>query len=142
MMLPLEDRLEIAELHARYNRAVDTGDAEGWAACFTPDGIFDARSRYAKGIAELVAFARFYHGQEAYRGAVHWNNNIVADGDGSEARVHADYILVRGSDEGVQILSSGAYASVARKVDGRWLFASRKSIVTSAANELQTLFER
>jgi uncharacterized protein (TIGR02246 family) len=142
MGLSFEDRLEIIELHARYNRAVDTGDAEGWAACFTADGVFDARSRYAQGTAELVDFARFYHEQETYRGAVHWNNNILAEGDGDEARVHVDFALIRGGADGVQILSSGAYASVVRKVDGRWLFASRKSTVTSADGELEALFER
>ncbi len=36
--VPLEDRVEIEELMARYAWALDTGDFEGYAACFTADG--------------------------------------------------------------------------------------------------------
>ncbi len=54
MGLSFEDKAEIIELHARYNRTVDTGDAEAWAACFTPDGEFDARSAHSRGTAELI----------------------------------------------------------------------------------------
>lgn len=34
----LEDRVEIEELMARYAWTLDTGDFEGYAACFTDDG--------------------------------------------------------------------------------------------------------
>jgi ketosteroid isomerase-like protein len=34
------DRLEIMELCARYNRAAQAWDADGFVACFTPDGVF------------------------------------------------------------------------------------------------------
>jgi hypothetical protein len=34
----LEDRVEIEELMARYAWTLDTGDFEGYAACFTEDG--------------------------------------------------------------------------------------------------------
>jgi hypothetical protein len=136
------DRVEILELHSRYNRAVDHGDSESWAACFAPDGIFDARSRYAEGTAALETFARDYHGQEAYRGAVHWNNNIVVEGAGDEVTAHTDYMLVRGTAEGIRILSTGSYLSRVIRQDGRWVFASRKSTVTAADPELLALFER
>jgi hypothetical protein len=38
LKVPLEDRVEIEELMARYAWTLDTGDFEGYVACFTPDG--------------------------------------------------------------------------------------------------------
>ncbi len=39
--LPVEDRLDIHELFARYSWALDLGDPEGVLACFTEDCLFD-----------------------------------------------------------------------------------------------------
>lgn len=142
MSLTWEDKLEIIELHARYNRAVDTGADEEWAACFTDDGVFDARSRYARGTEELREFAREFHEQATFQGAVHWNANILIDGDGDDATGHADYALIRADPSGGRILSTGSYASMLRKVNGRWLFSERKSTVTGAADELLATFTR
>ncbi len=38
LKVPLADRVEIEELMARYAWALDTGDFEGYAACFAEDG--------------------------------------------------------------------------------------------------------
>ena len=39
--LTTQDYIDIQQLYARYNIAIDTGDGEGWAATFTPDGVFN-----------------------------------------------------------------------------------------------------
>ncbi len=39
--LSAQDYFEIQQLYARYNNAIDSGDAEGWAATFTSDGVFN-----------------------------------------------------------------------------------------------------
>ena len=118
-------------LHARYNRAIDTGQAEAWADCFTQDGVFDARTRYAKGTAELIDFARFYHQEPTFKGAVHWNANIVIDGDGDEADVHADFALIRSEPSGGRIMSTGSYAfarAQGQRRVGVSPYASRRSV--------------
>ena len=46
------DRLEIQELVARYNHAIDRGDTEGWVGCFSEDGAFD-------GVRSATALRRF-----------------------------------------------------------------------------------
>ena len=35
------EKAAIAELIARYNFVIDHNDFQGWADCFTPDGVFD-----------------------------------------------------------------------------------------------------
>ena len=42
--VPLEDRVEIEELMARYAWALDTGDLDGYADCFHPDGWLEGGS--------------------------------------------------------------------------------------------------
>ena len=39
--LSTQDYNDIQQLYARYNLAIDTGNGEGWAATFTPDGVFN-----------------------------------------------------------------------------------------------------
>lgn len=51
---------EVERFYARQSRLIDEGDARGWAATFTPDGVFDSPSypQPARGAEELEAFAR------------------------------------------------------------------------------------
>ena len=39
--IPVEDRLDIQELFAKYCWALDTGDADALVQCFTEDGEFN-----------------------------------------------------------------------------------------------------
>ena len=38
--LTAQDFVEIQQLYAKYNWALDSGDSQGYAATFTPDGVF------------------------------------------------------------------------------------------------------
>ena len=44
MPLSLADRVEILELLGRYAHAIDSGDGEAYAGCFTDDGVIALRS--------------------------------------------------------------------------------------------------
>ena len=52
--LTTQDYIDIEQLYAQYNHAIDSGDGEGWAATFTPDGAFN---RFA-GKDALVGFIK------------------------------------------------------------------------------------
>jgi len=54
--LSAQDNFEIQQLYAKYNIAIDSGDAEGYAATFTPDGVFNQFS----GHDALVGFAKMW----------------------------------------------------------------------------------
>ena len=43
MPLTTADRLEILELLGRYAHAIDSGDGEAYADCFTDDGVIELR---------------------------------------------------------------------------------------------------
>jgi len=122
------DRVEIEDLVARYNKAIDTGDAKSWAATFTGDGEFHGIVGDFVGTDELVAFVEAYSTEEQYAefaAAQHWVTNIVLEGDGEHAEMFAHVMMVAGNAEGGRVILVGHYEDTLRKVDGRWLFAKR-----------------
>ena len=134
MALTNDDRVEIRDLISRYNKAIDTGDADGYANTFTPDGQFIGIVGTFNGRDELRAFAEAYSTEEQYAefySAQHWVTNVVADGDADEATVFSHIQMVKPLPEGGTILLVGHYDDIVRKVDGQWLFAQR--IVVSDA---------
>ncbi len=134
MALTNDDRVEIRDLISRYNKAIDTGDADGYANTFTPDGQFIGIVGTFNGRDELRAFAEAYSTEEQYAefySAQHWVTNVVADGDADEATVFSHIQMVKPLPEGGTILLVGHYDDIVRKVDGQWLFTQR--IVASDA---------
>ena len=131
MAIQTADRVEIGDLVARYNKAIDTGDAEGWAATFTKDGEFNGIVGDFVGTDQLTAFVRAYASEEqyaAFASAQHWVTNIVIegdDGDPDRAEMFAHVMMVAPQDDGGRIILVGHYEDTLRRVDGRWLFARR-----------------
>lgn len=128
-MLDITAKIEITELIARYNRAIDTGDAEGWADTFLPDGVFDGIVGYFEGREQLTAFARAYWTEpqyEEYKPCQHWVTNVLVDGNDNEAELTADLLMVRPAEDGGRIVLVGRYNDQLERLDGRWLFARRR----------------
>lgn len=123
MTLSTEDRVEILDLIARYNQSVDAGDGEGFAACWVDDGLFEGSTQTARGQEELRAIPATLRAQNPH--TRHWNNNIVIDGTGDEARTSV-YVLVLDVGGSPSIRSSGVYRDTLRRVDGAWKFVHRK----------------
>jgi hypothetical protein len=121
----------IRQLLGRYNLAIDLGDAEGWAATFTPDGVFRCTGlpehhplggRY-EGTEELIAYAKTNHAIAKGR-ARHWNANLVIDGDGETATMRC-YLLNLTATAGKLAGTTGIYEDRLRKDDGQWRFVER-----------------
>ncbi|MBZ5608095.1 MAG: nuclear transport factor 2 family protein [Acidobacteriia bacterium] len=68
-----EDYVEIQQLYARYNNAIDSGDAEGYAATFTPDGVFNTFN----GHDALVGFIHNWREKMGGANRRHWNTNLL-----------------------------------------------------------------
>jgi ketosteroid isomerase-like protein len=122
MPLSVADRLDILDLVARYNHAIDSGDAAAWAATFTPDGVFETARGATTGTAALTEFAATFHSRMA--NARHWNTNHVVEGDGDQA-THRCYLQLLRTGEQAGIISTGRYEDRLRRVDGAWRFAQR-----------------
>src|SRR5262249_41968196 len=97
MGLSFEDRAEIHELIARYNRAMDSGAVRDWVDTFVPDGEFDGIVGQFRGHEELLRFAERYWAEpqyEKFRHAQHWVNNVIVEGEGDRATLFCQHMMV------------------------------------------------
>jgi hypothetical protein len=119
--LSAQDNFEIQQLYARYNIAIDNGDAEGWAATFTPDGAFNTMV----GHDALVGFVQMW--REKLNGATrkHWNNNLQITGNSKEASAYVYLMLVDFSTKPATILTTGTYTDSLTKTKDGWRFTKR-----------------
>jgi 3-phenylpropionate/cinnamic acid dioxygenase small subunit len=124
LALPVDDKVAIHELLARYNRAFDAGAAEEWASTFTKDGTFHSLVDTHVGRIQLIEFARAFTLSDKF-GAKHWVNNVIIEGDGDEATLSCYALVVKSQDVGATILRLTSYSDRLRKVDGEWKFVSR-----------------
>ena len=119
--LSTQDYIEIEQLYATYNHAIDSGDAEGWAATFTPDGTFN---KFA-GHDQLVGFIQQWKEKMNGGNRRHWNTNlrITPTTDGA-----AGAVMLMLLDAGVKpaaILSTGTYNDTLVRTPEGWRFKTR-----------------
>jgi len=129
LALTIEDRLDIQELYARYNHAIDSGKGEAWAATFTSAGTFTSGGKTQSGAAELTAFGSAMAKNMKAR---HWVNNLVIDADGDGARGSCYLMLLRltpGEQPPATSLVTAIYNDTLAKENGAWRFSSRSVAV-------------
>jgi ketosteroid isomerase-like protein len=124
LALTIDDQLAIQQLYARYNHAIDSGNAEGWAACFTPDGVFNSGQGEFKGTEALKGFVQGFSQQLKAR---HWVNNLLVDGDGATAdgTCYLQLLRLTGDGKPAQLLITAIYVDTLAKTGGDWKFTSR-----------------
>lgn len=122
MSLSSNDLVEINHLYARYNTAIDTGDADGFAACFVPDGHFDSGMSVIEGQEGIAGFAAQTH--SAMPGMRHNATNIVIDGDSSNATGSA-FLIGYLVDGGYKVIVTGRYLDELTKTGEGWRFTKR-----------------
>ena len=124
MSLTIADRVEIADLVARYMHALDRRDAEALAATFAEDGVLDVAGRRIAGRGALLDFVRAGTGTFS-SGSRHWSSNLVIDGDGDAATASCYMLVVDANDQG-RVAVVGRYDDELRKVNGAWRFTNRR----------------
>ncbi|HEY2529963.1 MAG TPA: nuclear transport factor 2 family protein [Xanthobacteraceae bacterium] len=126
--LSAQDYFEIQQLYARYNNAIDSGDAEGWAATFTPDGVFNT----FVGHDALINFIKMW--REKLNGATrkHWNNNLQVTGNSKEASASVYLMLVDFGSKPPSVLATGNYTDSLVKTKDGWRFTKRTTKMDSA----------
>jgi SnoaL-like domain len=134
MSLTAMDYEEIRQLFARLAWNIDHGNAEAYAADFTPDGSFEVlglpegaehagRHQDRDGVAQFVSM--LFAGTQGH--VRHWNQNFVftkvTDG---EVDVDSYLICVRvGAVPQSGVTLTGIYHDRLVKVDGRWYMKER-----------------
>jgi hypothetical protein len=124
--LSTQDYIDIEQLYATYNHAIDSGDGEAWAATFTADGTFNKFT----GHDQLVGFIQAWKEKMNGGNRRHWNTNlrIVPSSDGASASVFL--MLVDVSTK--SIVATGMYNDTLVKTASGWRFKTRQTKMDAA----------
>ena len=134
----VRDRAEIEDLMWRYARALDTNDAEAYAAAYTPDGQFGTGANATKGrdaLRKMIADGRQRQIDAQAKGEpkrppmYHMTaNDRVQFTDKDHARIDAYWITAiaaGGENAPLRVLSIGRSVDELVRLDGRWLIKTR-----------------
>lgn len=128
--LSSDDRAAITDLAARYCHSFDLGDAAGWAACFTEDGIFETPlGDTIRGHDALQAFANCFQAPTGLPAPMRQLPAAMAiDGDSTHATMRCyftAYILLNPP----LMIAMGRFEDELQKVEGRWKISRRREIL-------------
>ena len=120
--LATQDYIDIQQLYARYNIAIDTGDGDGWAATFTPDGVFNNTN---KGHDALVQFIKDWREKRDGANRRHLNSNmaLTPTADGANGAIYL--LLLNVGVRPATIATTGVYEDVLVRTPQGWRFKSR-----------------
>lgn len=121
----LEDELAIHRLIVQYGLAVDAGDAEGGAAVFAPDGVYDTDVGVMDGRDAVAAMVRGARHQSMVGHCAHQLGPAVVrvDGDRAEALGYSRVYLE--GPAGTHVYRVSANRWELRRRDGGWLIDRR-----------------
>jgi hypothetical protein len=135
MTVPVEDRLLIHELYARYSWALDTRDTEAYVRLFLPDAVVIENAAAGRvsvqGHDAIRTFVRRFHDDPAFPGRQHRTSQILIspDPDGREDhRLVRSYVTTTQSHPGSPptLYWCGWCEDIVAKVDGEWFLAQRE----------------
>lgn len=128
--LTLRDRIAIDDLLARYAWALDTGDVEGFVACFTPDAVvieevFEEPDRW-QGRDSIRRLAEHYRSVPDFPGRQHHVSQVLVEGNSRRCAIRSFVFVTECRGEPPYLTRfAGYYEDRAVKVRGSWLFAER-----------------
>ncbi|MCC7417496.1 MAG: nuclear transport factor 2 family protein [Acidobacteria bacterium] len=127
--VPAQDYVEIQNLYALYNLCSDAGDAEGYAACFTEDGVL-VLATIGLTVTGRESFEEFKRRDKAGRPHIyrrHWNGSIhLEQVDATTVRGRCYLLAFNGTPaELPAIADCGVYEDTIVKENGAWKFARR-----------------
>jgi len=128
--LSVADQLAIRDVISRYAWALDTGDVDGFVACFCSDGVllwdaFETPDRW-QGHAALRHFACFFRDLPSSAGRQHHVTNTLVSASGAGASAKSYVAVALRQEEGPHLLNvMGYYEDRFRHEEGEWRIAER-----------------
>ena len=120
---PWIEKLKINDLLAEFTLSIDRKDPEGWANCFTEDGLIGFGVRCIRGRDNLRQYAKVH----ARIGSRHLTTSPLYEiaEDGQSATGYATTVVTAATAHGFKILFIGSYTDKLKKIDGKWLLEER-----------------
>lgn len=120
--LTTRDYVEIQQLYARYNEAIDSGNGAAFAALFTPDGEFQ---HTFKGAEQLAGFVTQWHEKQGGAQRRHYATDLRVSGTPEGARGATSLLLLDFGTKPVSIFSTAVYDDTLVKTRQGWRFKTR-----------------
>ena len=117
------EKLAIQELCARYCHTIDSQDSEGWADCFTDNGVFEFDGWAIQGREALREYAEVHARALRCR---HLTLNHLYEIRGDTATGTSSTVVTLATPGGYKILGQGAYEDRLVKEADRWRIAYRR----------------
>ena len=117
------EKLAIQELCARYCHTIDSQDSEGWARCFTANGVFEFDGWAIRGHPALAEYAAVHACVMRCR---HMTLNCLYEVQGDRATGRSTTVVTLATEGGYKILGQGAYEDRLVKEGGQWRIAHRR----------------
>jgi len=128
--IPVEDRLDLHDMIARYAWALDVGDVEGYLDCFVEDAVMEhhppGRVVGREGIRKLTDFLWYEH-PKSYLGRQHRMSQVLMTPEGEDARIKAFWSILQHDVKTEEnfIYGMGLWDALATKCeDGEWRLKS------------------
>ncbi len=134
-----QERADIEQLAYKYVFALDWRDPQAYAQAFAPDGVLTYGGGEARGREQIAAVVQGLRDREMARlkegetgqgngHAKHFISSMVIDvsDDGTRAIAQATWMLVNGVEP--RIAGHGHYVDKLVKINGEWLYTSRRTI--------------
>lgn len=118
-----QDYMEIEQLYAQYNWAIDSGEADAWADTFVEDGTFNSFT----GREQLKGFIDRWVNDMNGLSRRHWNSNLRITGDGKTAQGKVYLLLIDTSVQPPAIITSASYSDELVKTSEGWRFTKRQT---------------
>lgn len=141
--IPVADELAIRELFARYYRALDTGDTEGYLDCYTRGGeaVEESEARgleICKGREEIRTLVLKFHDRADFPGHQHRFSNLIFNdlGDGRWEVLSYAMSTIFHMGEPPVLNWCGHVRDVVEVENGEWKLA-RKEIMPWAGKVLE-----
>ncbi len=136
MKLLAEDRLDIIQLTATFDNALDSENIEKYLSTFHKDGELSGFWGSTQGVDNLrIQFPQLL--DSFARGRRHLLTNHEIEGDGNTATMYC-YLTVFNRDSNT-MAGSGTFNDELIKVDGKWLF--KKRVLLGDGNVMKLIAE-
>ena len=124
--ITIEDKINIQELIAKHNIALDNKNIEEWTNTWTDDGVWSTPFGEAKGKTELKNMINQVTSEFA-SGKRHLSTNIIIE-DAPNNMVNAkSYLIVTEAKKTPEVVASGTYIdSLKKDANSKWKFVQRR----------------
>jgi ketosteroid isomerase-like protein len=124
----MDDYEQVRQLLARYAHALDAEDADGVAALFSEEGVFDLGDQHFEGRAAIAEMFHRFAAAGALAHTRHLTLNSVISLDGTTGVATSDWIAIRATTGDWAVIAAGRYNDELVRHQG-WSFRRREDLI-------------